>query len=101
MGGGAYILILTPDGLCLTAAGTRGHPTAGLDHCHSRLSQRWDHLYRGTDSAGRGYWQLRSAADGRCLAVGDALADGGASVAMRPCAAGKPWQQLITFLTAF
>lgn len=99
--GGAYILIFTPDRLCLTAVGTGDGATVALNPCRSMPSQRWDHPYRGTDSTGRSYWQLRSADDGRCLAVGGVLADGGAGAALRPCATGTPWQQLIAFLTAF
>jgi hypothetical protein len=101
MGGGAYILVFTPDRLCLTAFGAGDGATVGLNRCRSTLSQRWHHPYLGTDSAGRGYWQLRSASDRRCLAVGGIQSDGAAGVALRPCSAGKPWQQLIVFLTAF
>jgi hypothetical protein len=101
MGGGAYILVFTPDGECLTAAGTKRRPTAVLARCDLGLGERWSHPYLGTDPAGRGYWQLRSAADGRCLAVGGTQPDGGVGVAMQPCSSSMPWQQLITFFTAF
>ena len=101
MGGGAYILVFTPDGQCLATTGTKHGATAVLARCHLGLSERWYHPYLGTDPAGRGHWQLRSAADGRCLAVGGTQPDGGTGVAMQPCSSSMPWQQLITFFTAF
>jgi hypothetical protein len=101
MGGGAYILVFTPDGLCLTATATKHGPSAQLARCGLGLSQRWNHPYLGTDATGRTYWQLRSAANGRCLGVGGNQPDGGIGVAMLSCSKAKPWQQLISFWTAF
>jgi len=101
MGGGAYILVYTPDGQCLTAAATTHGAAALLAACHLGLSQRWNHPYLGTDSAGGGYYQLRSMANGRCLAVGSTLADLDVGMTMEPCSSAMPWQQLITFFTAF
>ena len=101
MGGGAYILVFTPDGLCLTATATKHGPAAQLSRCGLGLSQRWDHPYLGTDATGRTYWQLRSAATGRCLGVGGKQLDGGIGVAMLSCSKAMPWQQLISFWTAF
>jgi Ricin-type beta-trefoil lectin domain-like len=101
MGGGAYVLVFTPDGQCLTAAATSHGATARLAHCALGLSQRWAHPYLGTDRAGRGYWQLRSAADGRCIAVSGPQSNGGAGVAMQPCSSSMAWQQLINFVTPF
>jgi hypothetical protein len=100
MGGGSYILVFTPDGRCLSTTSKRG-ATAVLARCNLGLSDRWYHSYLGTDATGRGYWQLRSAANGRCLAVGVSQPGGGATVALQPCAPSMPWQQLITFFTAF
>ena len=101
MGGGAYILVFTPDGLCLTATATKHGPAAQLARCGLGLSQRWNHPYLGTDATGRTYWPLRSAANGRCLGVGGNQADGGIGVAMLSCSKAMPWQQLISFWTAF
>jgi hypothetical protein len=101
MGGGAYILVFTPDGLCLTATATKHGPGAVLERCGLGLSQRWNHPYLGTDATGRTYWQLRSAANGRCLGVGGKQPDGGTGVAMLSCSKQMPWQQLISFWTAF
>ena len=101
MGGGAYILVFTADRECLTTVATRHGVTAVLARCRLGLSDRWYHPYLGTDPAGRDYWQLRSAANGRCLAVGGKQPDGHIGVAMQPCSSSMPWQQLITFFTAF
>ena len=101
MGGGAYILVFTPDGQCLTSTATRHGAIARLAGCHLGLSQRWSHPYLGTDPAGRGYWQLRSVADGRCLMVSGQQPGGDAGVAMQPCSPSMAWQQLISFLTPF
>jgi hypothetical protein len=101
VGGGAYILVFTPGGQCLTATSTRQGGAASLQVCNLGLSQRWSHLYLGTDPAGRSYWQLRNAADGRCLAVGGTQPDGGTGAAMQRCSSSMPWQELITFPVAF
>ncbi len=101
MSDGAFILVFTPDGQCLTAAATRHGPAARLAGCHLGPSQRWSHPYLGTDPAGRGYWQLRSIADGRCVAVGGKQPDGSIGAAMQPCSSSKAWPQLISFLTPF
>jgi Ricin-type beta-trefoil lectin domain-like len=100
MGGGAYILLYTLDGRCLAAPANRGGPVL-LARCDLGLNERWSHPYLGTDPAGRNYWQLRSAADGRCLTVGGSQSGGGIDVAMRPCSHSKPWQQLIAFWSTF
>src|SRR5229473_3586855 len=99
--GVAAVLVSTPGGQCLASTGTKRSATAVLARCDLGLSERWYHPYLGTDPAGRGYWQLRSAANGRCLTVGGTQADGGTGVAIQPCSSSMPWQQLITFLTAF
>ena len=101
MGGGAYILVFTPDGQCLSAAGRGGGAVVRLSPCHLGLSQRWAHPYLGTDSSGRGYYQLRSLANGRCLAADSPLPGGGADVTLQSCSSSMPWPQLITFFTAF
>ena len=46
MSDGAFILVFTPDGQCLTAAATRHGPTARLAGCHLGPSQRWSHPTR-------------------------------------------------------
>jgi hypothetical protein len=101
MGSGGFVLLYTPDGLCLTAVGTGSRATAELNPCDSRLDQRWDHPFQGTDQGGRDYWQLRSIANGRCLTVGSVQSDGSAAAAMQPCQANRPWPQLITFWSAY
>ena len=94
--GGGYVLIFTPDGLCLSADGSGTRATAELDQCQTVARQRWYHPYLGTDSNGRSYWQLRSAANGRCLAVG-----GAGTGVLQPCSRQMSWQQSITFWSAF
>jgi hypothetical protein len=99
--GGQLVLLFSPDGKCLTAVGTGGGATTELAACDSRLDQRWYHPFERTDGMGRDYWQLRSASNGRCLAIGSA-GSGGESVAeMQRCSAAKPWPQLIMFWPAF
>jgi len=101
MGGGQFVLLYTPDGLCLTAEGSGSQASAQLARCDSGMDQRWSHPFEGTDGMGRDYWQLRSAADGECLALG-AAGSGGVSVAeLQHCSATKPWQQLVMFWSAF
>jgi hypothetical protein len=101
MGGGGFVLLFTPDGLCLTAVGTGSQATAQLDPCDSGLDQRWDHPFQGTDEAGREYWQLRSVANRRCLGVGATQADGSSAAALQPCMAKRAWPQLIMFWSAY
>ena len=100
MGGGQFVLLFTPDGRCLTAVGSGSQATTDLDRCDSGLDQRWYHPFQGTDGMGRDYWQLRSASNGRCLAVGSGSA--GESLAeMQRCSAAKPWPQLVMFWSAY
>jgi Ricin-type beta-trefoil lectin domain-like len=101
MGGGAFILVFTPNGRCLSSSRTKQGATVQLVHCHLGLNERWYHPYLGTDRSGRNYWQLRSAANGQCLAVGGTQVGGGVDVVVRPCSHSMPWQQLIAFWTAF
>ncbi len=72
MGAGQFVLLFTPDGKCLTAVGSGSQATTELAACDSGLDQRWYHPFEGTDGTGRDYWQLRSASNGRCLAIGSA-----------------------------
>ena len=100
-GGGQLVLLFTPDGKCLTAVGGGSQATTELAACDSGLDQRWYHPFERTDGLGRDYWQLRSASNGRCLAIGSA-GSGGESVAeMQRCSAAKAWPQLIMFWSAF
>jgi Ricin-type beta-trefoil lectin domain-like len=100
--GGQFVLLFSPDGLCLTAVGNRARATAQLDHCDSGLDQRWYHPYLHTNGSGQGYWQLHSASTGRCLAVGTAADSSGAAIAsMQRCSAAKPPAQLIMFWSAY
>ena len=101
MRGGSLVLLFTPDGLCLTAVGTGPQASAQLEHCDSQVNQRWSHPFQGTDSAGRDYWQLRSAADGQCLSASGSPLQGVSAVAMQRCSAARPWQQLIMFWSAY
>ena len=100
--GGQFVLLFSPDGLCLTAVGNSARATAQLDHCDSGLDQRWYHPFRHSDASGREYWQLRSASTGRCLAAGLAADSSGAAMAaMQRCSAAKPSGQLIMFWSAY
>lgn len=99
---GQFVLLFSPDGLCLTSVSNGARATAQLDHCDSALDQRWYHPFRHSDASGREYWQLRSASTGRCLAVGTPADSSGAAVAsMQRCSAGKPSDQLIMFWSAY
>jgi Ricin-type beta-trefoil lectin domain-like len=100
-GGGQLVLLFTPDGKCLTAVGSGGQATTELAACDSGLDQRWYHPFERTDGMGRDYWQLRSASNGQCLAIGTA-GSGGESVAeMQRCSTAKAWPQLIMFWPVF
>ena len=101
MGGGGLVLLFTPGGTCLTAVGTGQQASAQLERCDSRVNQRWYHPFQGTDAGGRDYWQLRSAANGRCLAASGSALEGLSAAAMQPCSAARPWQQLIMFWSAY
>ena len=101
MGGGGYVLLFSPSGRCLTAVGGGAQATAQLAPCDSALHQRWYHPFEGTDSEGRDYWELRNAADGRCLALGSASSGGAVVAELQKCSAGKPWPQLIMFWSAY
>jgi hypothetical protein len=104
MGGGTYIFIYVPDGRCLTAPTSPGATAAMLARCNLGLGQRWRHQYLGADAAGRGDWQLRSAADGLCLtAVTPPLGGqpGESGTDLRGCEAPARWRQLISFLTVY
>lgn len=100
MGAGQFVLLFTPDGKCLTAVGSGSQATTELAACDSGLDQRWYHPFEGTDGTGRDYWQLRSASNGRCLAIGSAGSAGEAVAEMQHCSAAKAWPQLIMFWAA-
>ncbi len=107
MGGGTYILIHVADGQCLAGPATPGAAGAAgatLARCDLSRSQRWRHQFLGKDPAGRNDWQLRNAADGRCLTVaraplGGKPAESGADLIA--CGSSVPWRQIITFQTAY
>jgi Ricin-type beta-trefoil lectin domain-like len=101
MGGDGYVLLFSPSGRCLTAVGGGAQATAQLAPCDSGLHQRWYHPFEGTDSQGRDYWELRSASDGRCLALGSASSGGAVVAELQKCSAGKPWPQQIMFWSAY
>ena len=104
MGGGTYILIHVADGQCLAGPATPGAAGATLARCDLSRSQRWRHQFLGKDPAGRNAWQLRNAANGRCLTVaraplGGQPAESGAG--LTACDSSVPWRQIITFRTAY
>ena len=101
MGGDGYVLLFSPSGRCLTTVGGGAQATAQLAPCDSGLHQRWYHPFQGTDSQGRDYWELRSASDGRCLALGSASSGGAVVAELQKCSAGKPWPQQIMFWSAY
>jgi Ricin-type beta-trefoil lectin domain-like len=97
MVGGSYVFIYISSGRCLAAA---SGPAATLQRCDLSGRQRWIREYRSTSPNGQGYWQLRNAADGRCLSVGNpaAAAHGARSPAqLQRCARTPSWTQLIAF----
>ena len=100
MSGGQLVLLFTANGQCLTAVGSGAQAGVELQRCDNDLDQRWNHPFMGTDAGGRDYWQLRSVANGRCLAIGNEL-QGESVTAMPTCSRAKPWQQLIMFWSAF
>ena len=101
MGGGGFVLLFSATGRCLTAVGSGSRATVQLAPCDTRLDQRWYHPFERTDSQGRDYWALRSASNGRCLALGTASSGGSVVAELQKCAAGKPWPQLIMFWSAY
>lgn len=101
MGGGGSVLLFSPDGRCLTAVGGGAQATVQLMPCDTGLDQRWYHPFQGTDAQGRDYWPLRSASDGRCLALGTASSGGSVVAELQKCTAGKTWPQLIMFWSAY
>ncbi len=100
MSGGQLVLLFTANGECLTAVGSGAQSGVELQRCDNGRDQRWNHPFMGTDAGGRDYWQLRSVANGRCLAPGNEL-QGESVTAMQPCSPAKPWKQLIMFWSAF
>ena len=101
MGGGAYVLLFSPTGRCLTAVGSGSQASAQLAPCDTGLDQRWYHPFEETDSQGRDYYALRSASDGRCLGLGTASSGGAVVAELQKCGAGKPWPQLVMFWSAY
>jgi Ricin-type beta-trefoil lectin domain-like len=101
MSGGGLVLLFTPGGQCLTAVGSGAQATVALVRCDSGPHQRWDHPFMGTDTDGRDYWQLRSQANGLCLALGTAELDGVSVATMQRCSAQRPWEQLVMFWSAY
>jgi Ricin-type beta-trefoil lectin domain-like len=101
MGGGQFVLLFTSAGKCLTAVGGGSQATIELARCDSGLDQRWYHPFERTDGMGRDYWQLRSASNGQCLAIGSAGSAGESVAEMEHCSASKPWPQLVMFWNAF
>ena len=100
MGAGQFVLLFTPDGKCLTAVGSGSQATTELAACDSALDQRWYHPFERTDGIGRDYWQLRSASNGRCLAIGSAGTAGESVAVLQRCSTAKAWPQLIMFWSA-
>ena len=104
MGGGTYILIYVPDGRCLAEPTGPGASGATLARCDLSRGQRWRHQFVGKDTAGRGNWQLRNAADGRCLtAVRVPLGGqpGESGVGLSECGSSAAWRQVVSFKTAY
>jgi Ricin-type beta-trefoil lectin domain-like len=101
MGGGGLVLLFSGDGRCLTAVGSGAQATPQLAPCDTRLDQRWYHPFMRTDTQGREYWALRSASNGRCLALGNASSGGSVVAELQKCATGKPWPQMIMFWSAY
>jgi Ricin-type beta-trefoil lectin domain-like len=94
---GTYVLVYVPRGTCLNAR----HAALTLQPCNLRIDQRWRHPYLGKDTGGRDYWQLRSAATGQCLTVAGTQWVNGVAGQLQPCSQSLPWQQLITFWSAY
>jgi hypothetical protein len=101
MGSGAFVLLFTRSGQCLTAVGSGARATVQMGRCDTALNQRWYHPFQHTDSQGRDYWQLRNASNGRCLGLSNASAGGSVVAAMQKCSTAKPWAQLIIFWSVF
>ncbi len=101
MGSGGIVLLFSQNGRCLTAVGSGGQASPQLAACDTGLDQRWYHPFEGTDSQGRDYWELRSASDGLCLALGSASSGGSVVAELQKCSAAKPWPQLVMFWSAY
>ena len=85
-------------------AGRPGTSGATLARCDLSRGQRWRHQFVGKDAAGRDNWQLRNAADGRCLtAVQVPLGGqpGESGVALSECGSSAAWRQAVSFKTAY
>jgi Ricin-type beta-trefoil lectin domain-like len=101
MSSGGFVLLFAASGRCLTAVGSGAQATVQLGRCDTALNQRWYHPFQHTDSRGREYWQLRSASSGRCLGLSNASSGGSVVPEFQKCSAARPWNQLITFWSAF
>lgn len=112
MAGGTYIFIYLADGgLCLTSSPAPS-AAAVLEHCNLQSNQRWLRQGMTPGQNGLQYWQLRNAADGRCLGAGSVVsvaaqagsgsggAGGGQSQAaqMQACQGAAGWRQLVAFV---
>jgi Ricin-type beta-trefoil lectin domain-like len=104
LAGGTYVFIYISDGMCLASADgqvaggrvTGGRVTAVVRRCNLGYAQRW--LRQDADT--RGYWQLRNAADSRCLTLANAVPAGGQNAFradLAPCGAQQDWRQRFTF----
>jgi len=105
MVGGGYIFIYIQTGRCLASG---AGPVATLQRCDLSERQRWSREYYSTDSSGQQYWQLRNAADRRCLTAGarsaTAAAAGsaaGSAAQLQRCGTGASWRQLIAFWSGY
>jgi len=103
MVGGGYIFIYISTGRCLAATAAQA---AALQRCDLSERQRWTREYHGTDATGQDYWQLRNAADGRCLTAGSPVAatgtaGPGARLELQPCGTGGSWRQLVAFWSGY
>jgi hypothetical protein len=95
MAGGTYIFIyLANGGLCLTAPPSPA-AAAILVGCDLQASQRWVRQGMTPGLNGLEYWQLRNAADGRCLG---AASPASLAAQLQPCQGAPGWRQLVTFV---
>lgn len=101
MVGGSYVFIYISTGRCLASTAAAA---ATLQRCDLSERQRWTRVYQSTDASGQNYFQLRNAADGRCLTVSgpdEAAGSGGAGAQLQRCGSGASWRQLIAFWSAY
>ena len=75
MSDGSYIFIFLPTSDCLAAAGPPGRPVLESQRCNLSRQQRWRERGSATVESGHDFYELASAANGKCIAQDGAAPD--------------------------